>query len=168
MAVSKKPRRSRPATRTEFAALEDKSWGELKRTWHALPDEALVRPGACGPWSIKDVMNHVAAWQEATLHVLPELLQGHKLPAGQYSIEKFNQRHYAEDKGRSLLASRRRLNRSRRQLLAFLATVPEAQMLDLKSRVGTWVKYATYGHYDEHLVGLQEYRGRLGTRWPGP
>ena len=97
MAVSKKPRRSKPTTRAEFAALERLSWGELKQTWHALPDEALVRPGACGRWNIKDVMNHVAAWQEATLHVLPDLLQGLKLPAGQYSIEKFNQRHHAED-----------------------------------------------------------------------
>ena len=93
MAVSKKPRRSKPTTRAEFAALERLSWGELKQTWHALPDEALVRPGACGPWSIKDVMNHV-----------------------------------------------------------------------LKSRAGTWVKYATYGHYDKHLAGLQEYRGKLGMR----
>ena len=164
MAVFKRPRRSKPTTRAEFAALEHLAWGELKQTWRALPDETLVRPGACGQWNIKDVMNHVAAWQEATLHVLPELLQGHKLPAGQYSIEKFNQRHYAEDKDHTLAASRRRLNRARRQLLAFLATVPEAQMLDLKSRAGTWVKYATYGHYDEHLVGLQEYRGRLSTR----
>lgn len=164
MTVSKRPRRSRPTTRAEFAALEQQAWGELKRTWHALPDEALVRSGACGPWSIKDVMNHVAAWQEATLHVLPELLQGHKLPAGQYNIAKFNQRNFAADKDRTLVSSRRRLSRSRRQLLAFLTTLPESQMLDLKSRVGTWVKYATYGHYDEHLVGLQEFRDRLSTR----
>ena len=65
---------------------------------------------------------------------------------------------------RACAASRRRLNRSRRQLLTFLATVPEAQMLDLKSRAGTWVKYATYGHYDEHLAGLQEYHGKLDMK----
>jgi hypothetical protein len=105
-------------------------------------------------------MNHIAAWQEATLEVLPELLQGHKLPAGQYSIEKFNVLHSAEDKDRTLVASRRRLSRSRRKLLSFLAAVPDEQLLDLKSRVGMWVKYATYGHYDEHLYSLQEYQGK--------
>lgn len=163
MAVFKKPRRSRPTTRAEFLALEQQAWDELKRTWHGLPDETLVRPGACGQWSVKDVMNHIAAWQEATLQVLPELLQGHRLPAGQYNISKFNQRQYAEDKDRTLVASRRRLGRSRRRLLAFLATVPEGQMLDVKGRVGAWAKYATYGHYDEHLCGLQDYRNKRGN-----
>jgi uncharacterized damage-inducible protein DinB len=157
MTASKKPRRSKPTTRADFFALEEKAWGELTATWRSLPDEALLQPGACGEWSIKDVMNHIAAWQEATLQALPELLQGHKLPRGKYNIAKFNARQSAEDKDRTLAASRRRLERSRRDLLAFLATVPEAQMLDLKSRVGGWAKYNTYGHYDEHLYDLQDY-----------
>jgi len=160
MAASKKPRRSKPTTSADFFALEEKVWSELASTWRGLPDKALVHPGACGGWSIKDVMNHIAAWQEATLEALPELLQGHKLPAGQYSIEKFNAMHNAEDKDRTLVASRRRLSRSRRELLSFLTAVPEGQLLDLKSRVGTWVKYATYGHYDEHLYSLQEYQSK--------
>jgi uncharacterized damage-inducible protein DinB len=157
MTASKKPRRSKPASRADFFALEEKAWGELTATWGSLPDESLLQPGAAGEWSVKDVMNHIAAWQEAALQALPELLQGHRLPAGKYNTEKFNVRQYAEDKDRTLAASRDRLSRSRRELLAFLATVPEAQMLDLKSRVGGWAKYATYGHYDEHLYDLQDY-----------
>jgi len=157
--VARKPRRPKPTTRAEFMALEQQAWDELAATWRSLPDEVLVRPGACGSdWSVKDVMNHIAAWQEATLEALPVLLEGRKLPAGQYSIQKFNALHYAADQARSLTASQRRLNRSRRKLLAFLASVPETQLLDLKSRVGTWVKYATYGHYDEHLGDLQNYQ----------
>jgi hypothetical protein len=157
--MSKKPRRVKPTTRDELLALEHQVWEELTATWRDLPDAALVRAGACGSeWSIKDVMNHIAAWQEATLEALPVLLKGDKLPAGQYSIQKFNARNYAADQARSLIASQRRLSRSRRKLLAFLAGVPEAQLLDLKSRVGTWVKYATYGHYDEHLRDLQNYQ----------
>jgi hypothetical protein len=160
LVVARKPRRSKPTTRVEFLALEQQAWEELTATWRGLPDEALVRPGACGSeWSVKDVVNHIAAWQEATLEALTVLLEGHKLPAGQYSIQRFNARHYAADQDRSLTASRRRLNRSRRKLLAFLASVPEIQLLDLKGRVGTWVKCGTYGHYDEHLSNLQNYRG---------
>jgi hypothetical protein len=158
--VARKPRRPKPTARAEFMALEQQVWEELAATWRGLPDEALVRPGACGSeWSVKDVMNHIAAWQEATLEALPVLLKGDRLPAGQYSIQKFNARHYAADQDRSVTASRRRLNRSRRQLLAFLVSAPETQLLDLKSRVGTWVKYATYGHYNEHLGNLQNYQG---------
>ena len=46
-------------------------------------------------------------------------------------------------------------------MLAFLASVPETQLLDLKGRVGVWVKYATYGHYDEHLRDLQNYQDKV-------
>jgi hypothetical protein len=161
-AVVRKPRRPKPTTRVEFLALEQQAWEELTATWRGLSDGALVRPGACGSdWSVKDVMNHIAVWQEATLEALPVLLEGRKLPAWQYSIQKFNALHYAADQDRALTASQRRLNRSRRKLLAFLASVPETQLLDLKSRVGTWVKYATYGHYDEHLGDLQNYQGEV-------
>jgi hypothetical protein len=164
-AVAKKPRRPKPTTQAEFLALEQQAWEELTATWRGLPDGALVRPGACGSeWSVKDVMNHIAAWQEATLDALPVLLKGDKLPAGQYSIQKFNARHYAADQARSLTASQRRLNRSRRKLLAFLASVPETPLLDLKGRVGIWVKYASYGHYDEHLRDLQNYQGEVVLR----
>jgi hypothetical protein len=170
-AAVRKPHRPKPTTRAEFLSLEQQAWEELSATWRGLPDGALVRPGACGSeWSVKDVMNHIAAWQEATLEALPVLLKGDKLPAGQYSIQKFNALHYAADQDRSLTASQRRLNRSRRRLLAFLASVPETQLLDLKSRAGVWVKYATYGHYDEHLCDLQNYQGKvtLGKSKPSP
>jgi uncharacterized damage-inducible protein DinB len=160
MPDSKKPRRSKPKTGADFFALEEKAWDELTATWRNLPDESLLHPGASGEWSIKDVINHIAAWQEVALLALPELLQGHKLPAGQYNIAKFNALHYAEDKDRTLTASRCRLSRSRRDLLAFLATVPETQMLDLKSPVGGWAKGATYEHYDEHLRDLQDYQSK--------
>lgn len=70
-------------------------------------------------------------------------------------------REYVAGQDRSLTASQHRLNRSRRELLAFLASVPETQLLDLKGRVGIWAKYATYGHYDEHLRDLQNYQGKV-------
>src|SRR5512146_2816449 len=105
MTASKKPRRSKPTTAADFFALEEKAWGELADTWRSLPDEALLQPGASGEWSIKDVMNHIAAWQEAAMLALPELLQGHRLPRGKYNIAKFNVRQSAEDQDRPLAAS---------------------------------------------------------------
>ena len=158
MSKSRYPPRPRPKTRAEFVAREQELWNELTATWRGLPDEALMQPGACGPtWSIKDVMNHVAAWHEAALRVLTELAQGHRAAAG-HSVDKFNALHHAEDKDRSLAATRRRLNRTRRELLAFIATLPEDQVLDPDTRMGWWVKYNTYGHYSGHIYDLKEYR----------
>src|SRR3990172_1882069 len=103
--MSRKPRRPskpRPQTKADLLAREQETWDELAATWRGMPESALVRPGACGPeWSVKDVMNHVAAWMEAALRVIPELLQGRKATAG-HGANTFNAFHHAKDKDRSL------------------------------------------------------------------
>lgn len=139
-------------------------WDELAETWRKLPDKALLEIGACGPtWSAKDVMNHVAVWQEAALRVIPDLMRGRKATAG-HGTDTFNAIHHAEDRDRPLAASKRRLNRARRALLALIAQVPEVRLLDLNDRIGWWVKYSTYGHYAEHIYALTEWRRKLGAR----
>jgi len=102
-----KPRHSprpRPKTQAEFFAREKEVWGELAATWRGLPEEALTRPGACGPeWSVKDVMNHVAAWMEAALRVIPELGRGRRATLG-HGTNTFNA---LEQYGRDITAAAR-------------------------------------------------------------
>ncbi len=163
MAKMHYPPRPRPKTRTEFDARQQTVWKELTATWRGLPEAVLVKPGAVGAaWSVKDLMNHLAAWHEVTLRALKALAEGRKASAG-YSVEKFNALHAALDKDRSLAATRRRLNRTRRELLAFIATLPEAEVLDLNGRIGSWVKNNTYGHYTSHILDLRDFRRRQLT-----
>lgn len=157
MAKLKKTRRVKPLTRKEFFDLEETCWKELSAEWRGLNAKALVRRGACGTWSIKDVFNHIAAWQEATVEILPIVLRNGKLPRGQFALETFNQKHFREDANCSLAASRRRLTRSRKTVLAALRKVPEKRLIDVKGQVGLWAKYSTYEHYDEHLFDVREF-----------
>jgi hypothetical protein len=159
--MSLKPRRPpkpRPNTRAELLARERETWNELAAAWRGLPDPALALPGACGPgWSVKDVMNHVAAWQEAALRIIPELLQGRRATLG-HGTSTFNALSKEADQDRSLAATRRRLNKSRRDLRALVARVPEKRLLDVDDRVGWWVKFTTYAHYGEHIYELTQFR----------
>jgi hypothetical protein len=156
----RRPPKPRPKTRAEFLQREAEVWRELTNTWKGLPDEALLQPGACGPeWSVKDVMNHVAVWLEAASRVIPELLAGRRATAG-HGTDRFNALHHAEDQSRSLSATRRRLTKARRDLLALCESVPDQRLLDLNDHVGWWVKYSTYGHYGEHIYELTEHRQR--------
>ena len=158
-----KPRHSprpRPKTRAEFFAREKEVRGELAATWRGLPEEALTRPGACGPeWSVKDVMNHVAAWLEVTSRMIPEWREGRKATLG-HGTDKFNAVQHEQDKSRSLAASKRRLDRARREALALIAALPEADVLNLEGRRGWWIKYNTYGHYSQHIYELAGFRKR--------
>jgi hypothetical protein len=158
MTKPRRPPRPRPKTRAEFFAREKEMWDELTATWRGLPEKALTIPGACGPeWSVKDVMNHIAAWLEATTRMMREWKQGRKATLG-HGIEKFNALEHAQSKDRSLAATRRRLNRARREALALIAVIPEADALNLESKMGWWIKYNTYGHYSQHIYELMEFR----------
>jgi hypothetical protein len=160
--VAKRRRpRPRPKTRAELLQREKETWDELAATWCKLPDAALTQPGACGPgWSVKDVLNHIAAWQEAALRILPQLLAGQRATLGA-STDRFNAQQQAADRDRSLRASKRRLNQSRRELLALLDTIPDPLLLDQSTRVNWWVRYTLHAHYGEHIWELQQFRQRL-------
>jgi len=161
--MSRKPRRPskpRPQTKADLLAREQETWDELAATWRRMPESALVRPGACGPeWSVKDVMNHVAAWMEAALRVIPELGRGRRATLG-HGTNTFNALEQARSKVSSLAASRRRLNSARRELLALVKNLPTQQALDPNGRIGWWIKFSTYAHYGEHIYELTEFRKR--------
>jgi hypothetical protein len=153
---------SQPKTRAEFLGREKESWAKLTATWRGLPEADLLQPGASGPaWNIKDVMNHIAAWQEASLRVIHDLLEGRWGRLG-YNTDRFNALHYREDRDRSLAATHRRLSRARRELLTLLETVPEKGLLNEfgQQQIGWWAKYATFGHYEQHIPILTEFRRR--------
>ncbi|MBN1438220.1 MAG: maleylpyruvate isomerase N-terminal domain-containing protein [Anaerolineales bacterium] len=157
-----KPKRD-PTTASGFFLREEAAWQSLKGLWAGLPDRDLTRPGACGTWSVKDVMNHIASWMAAAREVIPMRLAGRTPPKGEYAISTFNPLHYARYRRFPLAASKRRLQRNRRLLLALLASLPERRLLDSKSRIGSWAKYSTYAHYEEHLRPLTAFRHtRLG------
>jgi len=152
------PRKPRPKTRAELITRIEQVWNEMVSTWQGLPEEALTRPGACGPtWSIKDVMNHNAAWHEAALRVIPELMLGRKAAAG-HSTDKFNAIHHEMDANRPLAETNKRFNDSRQQLLRLIETLPDELILDPNCRVGWWIKYSTYGHYSGHIHDLNVFR----------
>lgn len=164
MTKPKKPRRPprpRPKTRAELLAREKETWDELAATWCKLPDAALARPGACGPgWSVKDVMNHVAAWQEAAVRIIPQLLAGQRATLGA-GTDRFNAAQRAADQHRTVLASKRRLNTARRALLALLPAIPDAVLLDQSTRINWWVRYTLHAHYGEHIWELTQFRQRI-------
>jgi predicted nucleic acid-binding Zn ribbon protein len=151
-----------PKTVAGFFTREEAEWKALTGLWADLPEKDLVRPGACGAWSVKDVMNHIASWMEAARKVIPLRLAGGRPPAGLYTVGNFNPAQYARYRRSSLAASKRRLQRNRKLLLELLRRVPKGELLAFTRRIGSWAKYSTYGHYAEHMRPLAGYRRSLG------
>ena len=48
----------------------DREWQSLLESLRALSDEAMSRPGVVGEWSGKDLLGHIATWED-------EAIKGH-------------------------------------------------------------------------------------------
>lgn len=150
-------------TRAEFLAREQAAWRALTETWAGLSDELLLTPGACGDlWSVKDLMNHIAAWQEAAIRVIGDLLAGRWGRLGA-NTDSFNKGQYELNRNRSLPESRERLELGRRALLDLLTPLTDEQLLNEYGRqqIGWWAKWTTYAHYEEHLADLTAFRRNI-------
>jgi hypothetical protein len=154
------------ASREEFFKREQQTWKALTSTWSNLSETALLQRGAAGTqWNVKDVMNHIATWQETGLRMIDDLQAGRWARLGT-NTDSFNHQHYLEDRERSLAASQKRLRSVRSKLLRRLRTLSEPELLNEFGRqaIGWWAKWTTYAHYEEHIPTLQEFVSRQSVK----
>src|SRR5262245_54848428 len=133
-------------TRAEFFQREDRAWQTLRETWAGLSDATLLLSGACGEgWSIKNVMDHIATWQEAAHRVIEDLLIGKWGRLGM-STQRFNEYHFALDQDRPLSETLQGLEANRGKLLGLLTTLTDLQLLNEfgQQQPGWWAKWTTY------------------------
>jgi uncharacterized protein (TIGR03083 family) len=157
--MSQRPPANTLTSRAAFFAREAAAWERLQQLLDGLEPDTLARPGACGAeWSVKDVLNHVAAWQEAALRVAGDLRAGRWGRLGP-SVERFNVEQHAADRDRPLDETLQRLQFTRAALLQLLVQVDETTLLNEYGRqaVGWWAKWTTYGHYEQHLNDLEAF-----------
>jgi hypothetical protein len=62
--------------RLEYLQRAARAWLAYKRAVDALPDAALERPNTVGPWSGRDVIAHVATWEDEALRVIAAMDAG--------------------------------------------------------------------------------------------
>jgi uncharacterized damage-inducible protein DinB len=156
--------RRKPKTKAEFFERELKAWEELNALVTDLPDTAWTQPGAAGDWSLKDVWVHIAAWMKETRRVVPMLIRAEGVPS--VDIQYFNREHYERDRNLLLDAARRRVERERKRLLAYLKMMPEESLLHNR-RIYTWAAYATYKHYAQHVPDIVRFHRRIKRRKRG-
>ena len=139
------------------------SWQELQDAITGLPDEAMVKPGAVGEWSVRDVIAHIATWEEEALKALPIIVEGGKLPryASQGGIDAFNARQQAAKRQLSLERLRLEMDATHQRLLALLDRVPEPAY----AREGRFLKRLrldAYGHWRLHAEDVRRWRASQG------
>jgi hypothetical protein len=122
-----------------------------------LPDEALVRPRTQGQWSIKDVLTHIAAWEEEGTRRLELIARGRGHGIHFYNdpheIDRFNARVIAASRRTQLHVLLRRLARTRDRLTGALTRLPRRALRDPSHEyaVVEWLPEFAWTHEQAHL-----------------
>ena len=133
------------------------------------PREAVLRGGACGYWSVKDIIAHLASYEVILVDVLNKSLGK---PVSGRLAEYLEQRREFNDiqvdrrKNCSLAEVLDELNQAHAQVLELIQQVPEADA----RRPGTlpwygaeyaledYLVYQFYGHKREHSAQIAAFR----------
>jgi hypothetical protein len=136
------------------------SWRGLTAALDGIPEERLGEPGAVGEWSVKDVMGHLAFWDEQALLAAERHLAG-QAPVRVDDWQAMNEREAAARADRSVAEQRAELERAHGLLVALLRSRPP---LD-PAAVGLCgcMEEDTYQHYDEHAAEIRAWRERVGV-----
>lgn len=139
------------------------AWDALRESYAGLSDDEMVKPGVSGDWSVKDILAHVAIWEEEAIAHLPTIVAGGRPPryAASGGIDAFNARTMADKRLLPLPAVLHQFEETHQRLLAYLETVPEAH-ITRETRFRHRLRLDTYSHYPLHTRAIREWRGVMG------
>ena len=156
-----------PTTMAELRERIGSSYAALERTIKQLSDEQLTAP-IDGSWSAKDLLAHIAAWEQVTIHFhigdrsFEEVTQLASVPYATTPVEQINEAFYERDKNLALADVLQAFRNSHQELLTVLDHMTEADLLKPYTPVGRdsgqlieWVIGDSYEHYDEHRATMQ-------------
>lgn len=147
---------------------------EGRDEWDAIlarvPEARLTEPGVAGDWSVRDIVAHVTAWEEAATLRLQAALRGetpnHPIYFDQArSIDARNAaidaRHRDQPPTEALAASRQ----GHVQLLAALEALPDDKLTEryawtADEPLWRFIAGDTYEHYTEHAATIRAWLDR--------
>ena len=133
-----------------------RSMDELQVALAGIPEERVDEAGVCGDWSVKDLVHHLAYWENDTAEGLERKL------AGQPETDRgdgewwllINDAIAPTWTSRTYQDARRELTDARARLLNALDGFKAGEQPDVAEE--TWT------HYDEHLVDIDRWKVESG------
>ncbi|MBK9713571.1 MAG: DinB family protein [Kouleothrix sp.] len=152
-------------TRDDAIAALDRTRAELLDAIRGLDERALDRKGAVGDWSIKNMLAHIAAWEEWVVQALPARLAAATTPpdmrARLQDEDRFNAEEVAEREELTPGEQLMELERTRAELLAYLRgldqpTLARAQPWDTwPGTIPDYLLVSLRDHEAEHIEALR-------------
>ncbi len=148
---------------------------ELQETLAGISEEEWTRPNAVQKWSLKDLLGHIAAWDEEVLRVIQAFAMQAE-PHYSYSISDrndfavWNAEQVEERKNRTLEQIRSEFDGSRRDLIQIVEGVTDQVLMRPKMtpwnelRTGLELLDEAAAHDIEHAKDVRSWRKKR-ERW---
>lgn len=147
-----------PRTVKELIDLTERQWQAWVAAVEGIPDERLTEPMA-GHWSGKDLIGHVAFWEDWVIGDCRRILAGEPDPGE--DLDPINQAQVEDAKGASVADQKRYRDEAHARLMAFLDTIPEET--PTFPELVKALEWETYAHYDEHTAQVRAWREGVGA-----
>jgi hypothetical protein len=140
------------------------------------PAAAWETTGACGIWSVKDILAHLASYEQVLVDVLATFTSGGPTPALNTFIElgrQFNDIEVDRRKKKTLQDVLAEFNDAHAQVMSLIVTIPP-EMLHQNGKLPWYgmdyalddvIVYMYYGHKREHSAQIAAFRDYL-DRYP--
>ncbi len=121
-------------------------------------DVELVRPGAFGEWSAKDMLAHITFWEQRLIAYLNGARESLIQPGEdeQVAIDRINAGVLAANRDRPLAEVRAAFDDSYQQTLRLVESLSGEDLAD--EEFFGLVAGDTFGHYREHIAMLEDWR----------
>ena len=139
--------------------------GTVLRAVEAATDAQWEQPGACGVWSIKNIVAHLAAYEQVLVALLTEFVDGDPATFQNPMTEGWNDREVALRSALSPHATLAEYAAACDRVMALLAEVPPEVLrrpgtlpwYGMEYALDDFIVYAFYGHKREHSAQIDHF-----------
>jgi hypothetical protein len=146
---------SDPRYPRELIERTEQSWRAWVDAVEGIPETRMDEP-AVGHWSVKDLLGHVAFWEDWVIGYCQRTLAGEPEPASDEELDALNQSQVEESKRASVSDQKRYRDDAHARLAAFLLTIPDDE--PAFPRLVEALADETYKHYEDHTEEVLAWR----------
>lgn len=154
-------------TRAELRAELERSRADLEETLQGLSEADLLRPGAVGEWSVRDVLQHLSIWEAETIQLILGFRRGRRPPSERFTadVDTLNARWHVATRHRPLDRVLADFRAVRRQTLKQIDDLTDDELSQPKAYpwlegrpLAEWIAEDTYLHEKEHAAEIRLWR----------
>jgi ketosteroid isomerase-like protein/uncharacterized damage-inducible protein DinB len=142
------------------------------QTLEEFPEAAVEKPGACGVWSVKDIIAHLASYEEVLLDVLATLVSRQPTPYLNKFTEpggQFNDTEVDLRKARTMPKVLAEFNDAHAQVMSLATQISSERFRQtgtlpwygMEYALDDFLAYTFYGHKREHSAQIAAFGDRL-------